>query len=283
VHIREVHLWNSDLLANRPSLTRAEQEVMINHLGLMGQHPALRPYYEINKQRNLALWRKMKELCASDDARMVMLYDDRDQSEATRELMSEVRDMGIETIEYGHAYDPVRPWGGVWGDGHPNMVQNFVAATTIVNAIQGADVSVNFDQAPWSGALPSVLNLRKPHNRNVLFGEWGRADGGGRAVGADARCVLRRASRDAGDLTVSGHGLSAGSTNGVPVRLWIANQLRAETVCRGGEPFELRAHLETSDPEVLFLKIEAQSHVYVGVIQTHPDASASSAADPPPA
>jgi hypothetical protein len=272
-----IHLWNSPLLPEQFKLSGAQKARLVGSLGDLSVRPELRPWFDINKPRNIALWRQMKERCAAEKVRLLFICDAKVAAETTAELLEVFRENGGEAIDYSPGFDPVRDWGGVWGDGHPNGVLNYAFALAAADALEGsAPTPIDFSQATWASEVPICLDFHRPHNRRVLFGEWGRATGRGRFVGREARCIVRSPENATTRwLSVVSHGDPANPEAAGRLEVLHGDRSIGSEEWTGSAPFRIRAPLDSTTPSILFLRIRGEGDVIVDRIEVTGDEPSS--------
>lgn len=263
VYAPDIHLWGSPGVTDPPVLTPAENKLFMRNLAAMAQVPELRPFFDVNRRRNLALWRRMDGLCRDVGTRFVLLFDDHDGTDTTGQMMREAAGQGIEVLAYGDKLNPYRAWAGIWGDGHPNAVQNYLAAQALIDHLMGIQAEPDFLGAPWIAGIPDRLDLGRDASRKVLNGEWGRFERAGREAGTQSLCVLRPPVDGARlDLVVRGDVRKRGtrirvSCNHLPV---------GEQAEMPAGPFVLRAPVTSGHPGLLFVHIRAEPNIQIAEI-----------------
>ncbi|MFO1490985.1 MAG: hypothetical protein U1F77_02610 [Kiritimatiellia bacterium] len=57
------------------------------------------------------------------------------------------------------------------GDGHPNLVDNYIVATILFNELQQQHLPVDFADASWIRKMPFALEMSGNRERHLL--RWG--------------------------------------------------------------------------------------------------------------
>ena len=239
--------------------------------------PRLVQVYELNKHRNFALWRQMKEYCEERGARFIVLAwipDGETMTPEDRELVEFFHEAGIEFVNQYAETAPLSPWCIVWGDGHPNFLDNFVAARMLFERLESAPARTPIRQAPWYYQVPPGIDFGGPPVPEMMTGDWGQRADSRRALGRRSGVLLR--SLQAGPSTLLVSGIVRPPTDDAPpgaetslvlLQSWSPVD-RAALPPEG--PFTVSFEVPANDDGLLYLEFDVEGQHQVEIAQIGP-------------
>ena len=255
--------WSYRQLVNNLRTMRS-----FNHLNT---DPRLAKIYDLNKHRNFNLWKQMKAYCEARGARFIVLGfipDDETMTPKDRELVQFFQDAGIEFVNQYAETAPVTPWCIVWGDGHPNFLDNFIAARLLFERLEAPPGRVPLREAPWYYEVPPAIDFGGPPLPEMMNGDWGGRAESRRMLGHRAGVLLRPLERDAVRVIVNGiarrrdEEAPADNASLVLLQSWapIGNTALPEE-----GSFTAEFDVTTAGEDLLFLEFEVQGNRLVEI------------------
>ena len=224
-------------------LTRRERGRINSLLGALSTNSSLFEVYQANKQRNYSLWKKMSMLCDAGGAKFMMLIDVPFQTpsptQQEQDLIAFLQREQFDVVNISASQNPYREWAYVRGDGHPNFLDNYIAAHELSRRWVDQDLIVDLVQAPWHGNVPLKLSMGHYTSLPFIFGSWGRLEGNSRLMGSPCYCLIRSPSDDPASLTFEGRILGAENTE-VPIVGCESNRYLLHVTERGKEIADLQ-------------------------------------------
>lgn len=210
----------------------------VAHLGYLALDAKEKPVFQKQKARALALWSRMRDLARDHDATFLMLGTiDAAGAGGEPALLADFAERQLPFLNYHDLLAPWQPWAYVEGDGHPNLVDNYVVATTLFNRMEKRELSIDFHDASWLSKIPRTLVMTGNREEQTLrWGPWGRIDHRARAASTGSRVLLRNPVPDG------------------PVEVLVSGRMPATTTPQGkSAPLSMRLHLPDCDSETLRL------------------------------
>ncbi|MFO1523903.1 MAG: hypothetical protein U1G05_18110 [Kiritimatiellia bacterium] len=170
--------------------------------------------------------------------------------------------LGIPFLNLAPALQPWQPWAYVEGDGHPNMVDNYVAATALFNRLNDTGLPVDFTGAVWLDRIPAGFELSgNQEDKTLRWGPWGQTLHRMRDAVTDCRFLLRTPAPDQPvRVEISGvvHPSTPGAADSVRMRLTLPGEESAPVLLPVEGPFSAAFRFESPRLPLLFLRIKLE-------------------------
>ncbi|MFO1523830.1 MAG: hypothetical protein U1G05_17740 [Kiritimatiellia bacterium] len=243
---------------------KEHRSAVIAHLGHLATDPASLPLFEKQKPRALALWGRMRDLCRESGARFLITGTIDPAADCGEpRLPADLDRLGLPFLNYRSALEPWQPWAYVEGDGHPNLVDNYIVATILFNELQQQHLPVDFADASWIRKMPFALEMSGNREEHLLrWGPWGKSAHHMRDATSNSRLLLRNPVAN-GPVDVEVAGVVPPPHPGQPEEEETMQLILPEsasehiTLPRGGA-FDITFHLPSTHYPVLFLKINME-------------------------
>lgn len=213
----------------------------------------------------------MNALCMRHGKRFVVLTnfsDDSDPTHPHQEIVTFLKDHGIEFINVAENYGDYGQWGYVNYDGHTNFLTNYLAALTLYNSLEHRDTASDFHETFWYKKLSSTIDFEKLDFHNYVFGgNWDKYRGTyegktGRWLRASAKSILKSpVQHKASKILIEG--ISPTSNNAITVIGRQSDRPAKAEIANAGL-FSIILELEQIEPTALLLfELEPVNPVFV--------------------
>ena len=245
-----------------PPGDKARRSAIVSSLGHLATHPGSKEVFLRQRERALALWSRMRDTCRAAGAEFLMTGTiDPTGSGGEPVLLRDFDRLALPFLNYHELLAPWQPWAYVEGDGHPNLVDNFVVATAVFNRLHRQSAPIDFKDASWRTRIPTVLEMTgSPQDRLLRWGPWGKTDRRFRDASTGSRLLLQH-PRPGSALEIRITGLvprdSPGwSGDARPSLQVLLPKAESEIVPLPQEgPFDATLHLPPTDNSCLFLRL----------------------------
>lgn len=242
---------------------KKERTLKIARLGYLAMDPGSADVYARQKRRALTLWSAMRDRCTRAGARFLMtgtIADNATGGEAG--LPHDLEWLDIPFLNLAPALQPWQPWSYVEGDGHPNMVDNYVAATALFNRLNETRLPIDFTEAVWLDKIPAGFELSgNQEDKTLRWGPWGKTLHHMRDAVTDCRLLLRNPSVNQPvtvELTGVVHPGNPLIADSIRMRLSLSEEGGQAMLLPAGGPFCASFHFDVPQLPLLFLRIELE-------------------------
>ena len=242
---------------------KEQRSAAVAHLGYMALDPKEKQVFLKQKSRALALWTNMRDLSRTAGSDFLMIGTiDASGPGGEPSLLADFVRLELPFLNYHDILAPWQPWAYVEGDGHPNLVDNYVVATALFNRLENKHLAIDFRDASWLHKIPHTLRMSGNREENTLrWGPWGRIDEQARDATTGSRLLLRNPLAGGPvEVHISGSippGHPGWPDDATPGMQLLMPEGESELVALPKEgPFDVTFHFSTTRHPLLFVKIQ---------------------------